>query len=115
MPGTAPAAKSPAGGGTAAALPFRSRLAAPATAADGKRLAPPGVLYVLERVSIETPAGIRALVPGDSVKLLQRKPNKLKVTDGSTDFELAPEKLTNDFEVALAAEKQDVARYPRRR
>ena len=67
-----------------------------------KRLAPPGVFYMLDRVSRETTHGIRAIVPGDQVKLLARKGETLRVTDGVADYDVQASQVTNDVDLALA-------------
>jgi hypothetical protein len=65
---------------------YKSRIELPQITAPGeKRVAPPGVFYMLDRVSVETRDGVVAVVPGDKVKLLQRKPNRLKLTTGTFD------------------------------
>ena len=59
-------------------------------------------------MSVETPNGIIAVVPGDLVKLMQRKDNgKLRVTIGQADFDVKEEQVTQDPEVAQVAEKRD--------
>jgi hypothetical protein len=94
---------------------FQSRIPAAAGAPGEKQLAPPGVFYMLERVSVETPTGVRAVVPGDQVKLLARKKDRLKLTDGSIDFEVPPSKVTNDLDQAREAERMDAMKHPRLR
>jgi hypothetical protein len=72
-----------------------------------KRLAPAGVYYLLERVSITTDGGIAGLPPGTGVKLLSQNGTELKVTDGSHEFTVNQPQVTNDLDVALAAVHQD--------
>ena len=108
---------SSAPGVSTAAMPaFKSRIdVPPATVPGEKRLAPPGVFYMLDRVVVETRHGVVAVVPGDKVNLLQRKPDRLKLTTGTVDFEVPLEKVTNDIDVAVEAERQDVMRMAQRR
>jgi hypothetical protein len=92
--------------------PFVSKVKIPEPPADAppgaKPTAPPGFFYVLDRTSVETPNGVIAIVPGDLVKLLERKGNgKLRVTNDQADFDLKEEQVTQDPEVAQVAEKRD--------
>lgn len=96
--------------GRIAPAPFKSRIDAPEAAAGEKRVAPPGVFYMLDRVSVETSNGVLAVVPGDKVKLLQRKPDRLKLTTGTFDFEAPATKVTNDIDLALEAERKEAIR-----
>jgi hypothetical protein len=90
---------------------FKSRIPAVETAGPGeKQLAPPGVFYMLERVTAETKNGITAVVPGDEVKLLSRNGNKLRVIMGATEFEVTESQVTNDIALAREAEKNDFLR-----
>jgi hypothetical protein len=90
---------------------FQSKIEMPDVAPGEKRLAPPGVFYMVDRISIETPTGVRAVNPGEQVKLLQRMNNgRLKVMQGTSDFEVNEKQVTNDLDVALQAEKSDYVR-----
>ncbi len=72
---------------------------------DGKHVAPIATFYVLTRFSSETKDGVRAVVPGDCVKLLKRMGNgSLRVTDGKAEFMLKETEVTNDLDLARAAE-----------
>jgi len=63
---------------------------------------------MLDRVSVTVPDGVIAIVPGDLVKLVQRKDNgKLRVTINRADFEVKEEQVTQDPEIAQVAEKRD--------
>lgn len=65
-----------------------------AAAAD---LAPPGVFYTIERVSVETATGVKALIPGEEVKLMYRyKDGRMLVTNGSDEFVVNASALTQD-------------------
>ncbi len=87
---------------------FQSRIRPPAPIGESeKQLAPPGVFYMLERVSAETKNGITTVVPGDEVRLLKRVGNKLKVTIGTTEFEVKESQVTNDIARAREAEKRE--------
>ncbi len=78
------------------------RAAPPVASAPGPRFAPPGVFYARERVSVETTTGVKALIPGEEVKLMYRyKDGKMRVTDGQSEFVVKPSALTQDREQVL--------------
>ena len=55
-----------------------------------------------------TANGVKALSPGEKVKLLQRVGGgKIEVTTGDSDFEVEEKAVTNDLDVARDAEKQE--------
>jgi hypothetical protein len=91
---------------------FASKIVVPE---DAEKL-PPGEFFVLDRASVETATGVIAVVPGDRVKLLDRKGDgTLKVTNGQADFTLNETQVTQDVATAQAAEKADwESRYLRR-
>lgn len=87
---------------------FQSKIEIPAGAPGEKKLAPPGVFYMVDRISIETPSGVQAVNPGEQVKLLARMKNgRMKVAQGAIDFEVKETQVTNDLERAQQAEKSD--------
>lgn len=87
---------------------FVSKIRVPETPAGQKQTAPPGYVYITARVSVETATGVIALVPGDLVKLLQRKSNgTVRVTNDLADFEVKADQVTQDTETAQIAEKRD--------
>ncbi len=97
------ATKPPVAGPT----PFASKIGA-AAAPGEKQLAAPGVFYVVERTSVATDSGVRALNPGEEVRLLQRLPNgKMKVRMSDMEFEVKETQVTNDLEAARTAEKRE--------
>jgi hypothetical protein len=66
-----------------------------------KRLAPPGILYMVERVSKTTKEGVSAVEPGEEVRLMERKKNgTLVVTTGKADFTVQASQVTNDLDQA---------------
>lgn len=103
----------PASSLPAATPVFQSTTEIPSGPPGEKHLAPPGVFYMLERISAQTSSGIRAVVPGEQVKLVQRKGDTLKVTDGIVDFEVKGSQVTNDLDVARAAERKEFEAHPR--
>ena len=97
----------------AAAREFKSKIPLPDVAPGEKRLAKPGVFYVLERTSIEHATGVAAVVPGEEVKLMMRKDNGIvKVTTGKHEFEMKESQLTNDLDVAREAERKYALTHP---
>ena len=92
--------------------PFISKVRIPEMPPDAppgaKPMAAPGYFFMLDRVSVQVPDGVIAIVPGDLVKLVQRKDNgKLRVTNNQADFEVKEEQVTQDPEVAQIAEKRE--------
>lgn len=87
---------------------FESKIASPEAAAGEKQFAPPGIFYVVDRVSVMTNNGVKALSPGEQVKLMQRiGKDRMKVTTGEEDFEVKTSQVTNDLNVAREAEKRE--------
>ncbi len=73
-----------------------------------RRVAPPGVFYMLERVKMTKDFAVLAIVPGEEVRLMQRLPKgRLRVTTGRYDFEVNESQVTQDYDLAQA-----VARNP---
>lgn len=77
-----------------------------------KRLAPPGVYYLTERISITTDSGIRAFRPGERVIAVKKQQKKWMVTDGTSDLEVSPRQLTNDLDFAEQLLQADQAAHP---
>jgi hypothetical protein len=80
-----------------------------ANVAPEKHLAPDGILFLTERVSITTNAGVTGIAPGSKVKLIARDGDKVRVSDGTTEIVVHPSQLTNDLDVArsLAAAERE--------
>lgn len=64
------------------------------------RLAPEGIFYVLQRVTVTTDDGIHGLAPGTGVRLVRKTDAGMVVTDGQHEFTALPSQLTNDLDVA---------------
>ncbi|HEV7867016.1 MAG TPA: hypothetical protein VGO90_05005 [Chthoniobacteraceae bacterium] len=91
----APGAEAPSGAVQPAATPAE------------KRTAPPGVYYVTKRVSVQVEHGIKALVPGEMVKIVFRNKNgTARVTTGKEDFDVKESQLTNDLATAERARQE---------
>jgi hypothetical protein len=63
-------------------------------------LTPGSVFYLKERFAVKTKTGITALEPGAGVRLVSENGNALSVTDGTTTFDVAKEKLTANINEA---------------
>ena len=87
---------------------FTSKIGDGTESTGEKQFAPPGTFYVVKRVSVMTSNGVKAVSPGEKVKLLQRLGGgKMKVTTGDSDFEVEEKAVTNDLDLAREAEKQE--------
>jgi hypothetical protein len=76
----------------------------PQTTAPPSSLAPPGVYYAGERISIKNETGVKALHPGEEVKLMYRyKDGSMLVTNGRHEFVVKAAALTKDREQAARA------------
>jgi cytoskeletal protein RodZ len=83
---------------------FNSRIK---TDGDKQKL-PPGQFLVIERASVETKDGITAIVPGDLVRLVERRGNgTLQVTNGQQDFVVKESQVTQEVTVAQEAERRE--------
>ena len=86
---------------------FVSKITVPVkTDGDSQKL-PAGQFLVLERVSVETRYGVTAIVAGDLVKLIERRPNgTLRVTNGKDDFVVKESQVTQEVSIAREAERR---------
>lgn len=61
------------------------------------QVAPPGVFYAIERVSVQTETGVKALTPGEEVRLMYRYKNgTMLVTNGRDEFVVKASALTKN-------------------
>lgn len=72
-----------------------------------QRLAPKGIYYLLQQVSIPTDSGVVGLKPGTLVKQIGESNGKLKVKSDDHEFEVERFLLTNDLDIAAAAANRD--------
>jgi hypothetical protein len=87
---------------------FTSRISVPEPAEGEKTTLAPGQFLVIERAKVETKDGIIAIVPGDIVKLVERRSNgTLQVTNGQNDFVVKESQVTQDVAVAKEAERRE--------
>jgi hypothetical protein len=87
------------------AKPWTLRLRAP----QRQVFAPEGVFFLNERVVLKRPSGILAIVPGTAVRVVSQNDGTYHVTDGTVNFDVAKEKLTNDVNRAAALSGRDLA------
>jgi thiol-disulfide isomerase/thioredoxin len=70
--------------------------------------APEGVFFLNDRVVLKRSSGILAIVPGTAVRVVSQNGGTLHVTDGTVNFDVAKEKLTNDVNRAALLSGRDV-------
>lgn len=102
---------SKAAGGGATPAPAVSDNGAGAPGMPGAPLAPrnapPGTFYMLVRAKVTSSTGVKAVNPGEQVKLLERLSNKrLRVTAGGADFVVTQSQVTDDGQAAADAERR---------
>lgn len=69
--------------------------------------APPGIYYMLVRAKNTSPTGVKAVNPGEAVKLLERLPNnRMRVTVGNADFVVSSSDVTDDGDAATEADRR---------
>ncbi len=76
---------------------------APAPEPAPKRLAPQGVYYAIQRISVTTDEGIRSIAIGAGVKLVRENGPQLVLNDGKSDFTATRTQVTNDLDEAEKA------------
>jgi len=84
-----------------------AQAASPAPPAVVKHLAPQGVYYLVERISITTDSGIVGVSPGTKVTFVRDLGNAWLMTNGKTQFEVTQDQVTNDLDVAKAVFAND--------
>lgn len=63
-------------------------------------LAPPGTFFLVRYRSVTSASGVTGFAPGTKVSLLRRSAGLMHVTDGRTEFDVSPDDLTNDLDIA---------------
>ena len=76
---------------------------APAPTPIARRLAQEGTYYVMQRISVPTDDGIVGIATGTKVTAVNAG-LPFRVTDGKTQFGVAPGQVTNDLDVAARKE-----------
>jgi hypothetical protein len=74
---------------------------------ETRRLAPPGVLYVIQYASVRTASGVVGFVPGARVRLVKDKGDTITVSDGTLKADVPVDNLTNDLDLAALAARRD--------
>jgi len=64
-----------------------------------RNLAPPGVYFLLQRVSFMTDSGVIGDSPGTRVMMIKGG-NPMKVSDGQNQFDVDSTQVTNDIDIA---------------
>lgn len=75
-------------------------VATPTPAPVAKRLAPDGVFFLLQPISITTDDGITKIQPGTKVTLVQETGDTLRLSDGQQEFDAQRGQFTNDLDIA---------------
>ncbi len=73
---------------------------APAPEPPPKRLAPEGIFYVIQRISVTTDDGVRSIPVGTGAKLVRQSGLQLVLNDGKSEFTAARSQVTNDLDEA---------------
>jgi len=74
----------------------------------GRQRSAAGTFYMVDRASLVTKTGVRAIRPGDIVQLRERlRDGKLRVSYGPDTFTVAEWQVTEDLATAREAEKRD--------
>ena len=90
-----------------APTPAPVAVAAVAPPVPMKHIAPKGIYFLLQSVSITSDSGITGIVEGTKVTVISDKAKNWRVTDGENQFDVPPDHLTNDMDVASAIIKRD--------
>jgi hypothetical protein len=73
------------------------------------RLAPPGVYFATEYMSVRSSGGITGIPPGTRLELVQDRGEVARVTTGQVQFDAKKYQLTNDLDIAAEVSSQDAA------
>ncbi len=72
-----------------------------------KHIAPRGIYFLLQPVSITSDSGITGIVEGTKVTVISDRAKNWRVTDGENQFDVPPDHLTNDMDIAAAIIRRD--------
>lgn len=73
------------------------------------RLAPAGIVFLLDYVSIRTATGVIGLTPGTRMQIKEDRGQMLLLTDGTHTVEVSPRLVTNDLTLAGQVANADAA------
>jgi hypothetical protein len=79
----------------------------PAAVTAGRRLAPEGTYFLVERASLPIESGVIGFAPGTKVTLIDQSDSGSTVTDGQYQFTVQSSYLTNDLDIAASVAKSD--------
>ena len=82
----------------------------PSPTSAPQTVAPAGVYFLTQRVSITTESGVLGIVPGTKVTLVKDSGGTLTVTEGQHQFDVLSNQLTNDIGLASKLAAADLAR-----
>ncbi len=88
-------------------LPTPAPTPIPTPTPISKRLAPEGVFYLTEYISISSEDGVRGFAPGLRVTLVDTVGDVVQVSNGKVTIEVRSHQLTNDLDIADSVRKQD--------
>jgi hypothetical protein len=71
------------------------------------RRAPPGVVYLLDRVVVSTPGGLEGWAPGKKVRIHEQRADRLLVGDGISTATVDIAQVTDEEEMAELARGRD--------
>jgi hypothetical protein len=74
-----------------------------------QRLAPAGIYFATEYMSVNTPGGITGVPPGTRLELVQDMGEIVRVTTGQVQFDAKKYQLTNDLDIAAQVSSRDAA------
>ncbi len=77
--------------------------------APTRRLAPPGIYFLVQRISLTSDSGVQSFAPGTRVQAVSDSGKTMRVREGSIEFDVDRKKLTNDLDIAATAAKGDAA------
>lgn len=73
------------------------------------RLAPEGVFFALEPLSIIHSEGIIGIIPGTELRLVEHRGSVMVMAYGTHALEVSPTQVTNDLDIAMEAARADAA------
>jgi len=91
------------------AKPERVQAPTPTPTAVVHRLAPAGIFFATEYMSVRSPGGITGIPPGTRLELVQDMGEVVRVTTGQVQFDAKIFQLTNDLDVAAEVSSRDAA------
>ena len=94
---------------TAVATPSATPLSTPAPTPTMSHLAPAGVYFLLQKITVETADGIAGLPPGTRATVLKDFGDTLRLSSRGHEFNASRSQVTNDLDVAAAVARNDAS------